>query len=106
MPDKIIMTKALQLSWDEINRLFPFFILINGDAVIELQGDSVKKIMGDCIGKSMAHVFEFERPNVNTIDYDTLFNLQHEMVILKTKTERPISYRGQIEHLSSEKSFY
>ena len=84
------MTESLSLGFNELNRIFPFFMLINKDAVVESHGESLRKLLGDCNGKQIESIFSFERPRLDTIDFKNICSIQHELVILKTRNAEKI----------------
>ncbi len=92
------MPQSLSIGYKELNRIFPFFILINKDVVIESHGASLSKLLGDCIGKNIEQIFSFERPHLDIIDFKNICTIQNELVILKTRnTDKHLFYRGQFE---------
>lgn len=67
-----------------IERLFPFYLLLDAQLHIVQAGQSLKKIIGDCIDKPFTNYFTFLRPGLG-IRYhiDSILQFENQIFILK-----------------------
>lgn len=90
---------------DQINRLFPFFILINSDLEIVDQGSSLKKLIGNKKGEKFLSNFTFSRPNFEKIDFNLLKDNCNQLIILSPNPSENQWLRGQFEYFAKENQF-
>lgn len=93
--------KTPELNNEQFNHLFPFHLIFDEDMIIRQTGRSLQKLLPQATGKSMLETFHILRPRISTITFEDLKNFE-ELVIAKTKTEKPILFRGEIEFLEKE----
>jgi len=87
---------------EALNRLFPFYIIINKDSIVEACGRSMKKLNNDCVGKPIDQAFELVRPKEGSMSFNMLLKLTNQLVVLKTrdKGEDNALILGQFEYFS------
>ena len=90
-----------ELNYSQFNDLFPFHLIFDEDLVIRQMGRSLKKLLPEALGSHILETFLILRPKINSITFEDLKHFE-ELVIVKTKTEKPILFRGQIEYLEKE----
>lgn len=88
---------SLQLTTEQLNRLFPFFIQLNRQLIITACGSSVKKISTIKTGSSFTDFFEIIRPGTEIINDSSIHGLQNQLVILQSVTPPSVKLRGQFE---------
>lgn len=93
-------TNGIHFSFEEFNRIFPFFILIDENLNILSHGESLLKIIADCENQSILNFFNFERPKIENIDFKSLQTICGELLIIETKQKQSIKFRGQLEFLT------
>ncbi|GDX48995.1 hypothetical protein LBMAG25_18130 [Bacteroidota bacterium] len=81
-----------------IERLFPFYLLMDAQLHIVQAGQSVKKIIGDCIDKPFTNYFTFLRPGLG-IRYhiDSILQFENQIFILKgSNGHQDFRLKGQV----------
>jgi signal transduction histidine kinase len=95
---------AHHLIFDEetLNRLFPFYIIVNKDSIVEACGRSMKKLNTGCVGKPIDQAFELVRPKEGSMSFSMLLKLTNQLVVLKTrdKGDDNALILGQFEYFS------
>lgn len=81
----------------QLNRLFPFYILVNKDIKVMSVGKSMEKLCSLKKNDSFTSLFSLVRPNTVLDNYETLKTLKNQLVILETNTTEKITIRGQFE---------
>jgi len=88
-----------------VNRLFPFYILVDKQLQIISIGKSLEKI---CTAKSQ-HLFSdqflIKRPETHINSFEDFNVLINQLVVVETKSDQPISLRGQFELIENPESF-
>ena len=95
-------TNGIHFSFEEFNRIFPFFILLDEKLNILSHGDSISKIIPDFSNQSFAKIFKAERPILKTIDFESLKTICGELLIMEALQPTPIKLRGQLEFISEK----
>jgi PAS domain S-box-containing protein len=83
----------------QFNRIFPFYILINPDLVIESIGKTIGKIFPGTNGKSFADCYQIKRPELQETSFQSIQSLSGQMVIIECQNPQRTILRGQIELL-------
>lgn len=96
------MEQAFIFNDAQLNRLFPFFILLNEELEIISAGQSFKKFCPVRMGDRISEHFSIKRPNSNSFTFDLLRDMQHQLVILENVSDTTKLLRGQIEYLSDK----
>ncbi len=92
----------LDISFAQINRVFPFHIIIDSSSNIISLGKSNLKMGIEGISDSFKNVFTFERPFLESFDFKKLKDLSNELVYLKCINIPSIILRGQFEFFAEE----
>jgi len=87
----------------QFNRIFPFYILINNDLVINSVGKTLEKMIPGMAGKSFHNIFSIKRPEIVNIDFESLQNITNQLVIIEVTTAKHTVLRGQLELLPATK---
>lgn len=83
----------------QFNRIFPFYILIDWDMVVESTGTTLEKIYPGTGKKLFFDSYKILRPELLTEDFESLFSLSNQMVIIECRNQKKTILRGQIELL-------
>lgn len=87
----------------QFNRIFPFHLEINTNLEILSIGKGLKKIIGLSDLKSFPELFKIERPFLENITFQSIFNYRKEYFILK-HYQGKILLKGQVEYLKEKNS--
>ena len=95
------------LNADQLNRLFPFYFILNKEMQVESMGESLKKVLPENSFGNFKDIFTIKRPFLSSLDFDMLCANSNELILIGTNGANPISLRGQFEHLfQSEKIIF
>lgn len=83
----------------QFNRLFPFYILINGNLQITAMGKSVSKLCNWESERRFNQLFTIPRPHTAIHTFNDLALLHNQLIVLETTSEPPLLFRGQFELL-------
>ncbi len=84
---------------ESFNRIFPFYILLNEQLIIESCGQSLEKLYSGNIGKSFIDSYKVNRPHITELNFETLKALTNQLLVLHCANEQQTVLRGQIEYL-------
>lgn len=84
---------------EQLNRLFPFYILINQDLKIDSCGRTLHKLLGEQGTSDFNLAFHIKRPAINDTNFASLKNMVNELVILDCIVLPQLTFRGQFEYL-------
>ena len=90
----------LNFKKEQIDRLFPFYILINQDLSIDSYGSSLQKLMPDGVGKSFLHCFYLVRPELPLTDFETAKSILNQLVVIRVFNDHKNTLRGQFEEIN------
>ncbi|MEB0264039.1 ATP-binding protein [Mucilaginibacter sp. 10I4] len=94
---------GLYFKRNNLDRLFPFYVLINSDLIIEAYGPSMKKLHANCLKTLFTDSFKLIRPVESQVEFDTLVRLAGSLVIIKgTSGAITTSIKGQFESYDQE----
>lgn len=97
MGDNFIIDK------EQFNRLFPFYIILDTQLNICSYGKSIPKLLPEISSSNeFTKLFEWERPDVAEISFDSIKSFHKNLVIIKTRTEDRIVLRGQLELIEDD----
>ncbi|MFY7651227.1 MAG: PAS domain S-box protein, partial [Chitinophagaceae bacterium] len=92
----------IAINKEQLNRLFPFHICLNQQMQIENVGISMAKLLPIPLNANFTSIFTVARPQLNTVDFNTLIAWQNNIVILKPANEnRQLKFKGQFEYLDA-----
>ena len=86
------------LKESQLNRLFPFFIVISKDLIINSTGNSMEKIYPNSRGSLFSENFNITRPEIISPSFNNLKEVTDQMVVIQLKDDRKIIFRGQLEY--------
>lgn len=89
----------LYLAPEQINRLFPFNLLLDRSLTIMASGRSVRKLLGNLAGQSFAHYFSVERPVLPSLSFENIAGFTNQLVVMECRNLHPLVLRGQWEYL-------
>lgn len=92
---------AINFSFQEthFNRIFPFYILINQQMVVESTGTSLQKIFTATEGKDFPDYFKIKKPDIQQPDAKSLQSLSGQLVVIECLNEKQTNLKGQIDFL-------
>ncbi len=68
-----------------LERLFPFFIVVDKDLIIKDLGKSLKKVIGDIEGEDFNRYFKFVRPGLGIIyEFNSIIKYENQIFILES----------------------
>jgi PAS domain S-box-containing protein len=94
------MATPLSFTASQVNRLFPFYILINKDLRVIGLGESISKLLEKEHIDQFNHFFAILRPDTSIHVFDDLVALHNQLVILKSGTSNKLLLRGQFEYFN------
>lgn len=99
------MDVIVKFDEQQFNRIFPFYILINQDLVIESNGKTLERIFPGTGKKSFFANYSISRPEIEKNDFKSLLGLNDQMVIIKCQNPQQTTLRGQIDYLKDTNQF-
>lgn len=87
---------------EQLDHLLPFHLVLDEDFRILRAGRSMKKLFPLIEGTFVLKFFEILRPKIGTVTFRDLKHFE-ELIILKSKGDNPILFRGQVELVESDK---
>ncbi|HSH18823.1 MAG TPA: hypothetical protein VLA03_00130, partial [Draconibacterium sp.] len=67
----------------QFNRIFPFYILINPDLLVESNGQTLEKIFPGTSKRPFFDNFRIKRPELLTADFQSLSSLTNQMLVME-----------------------
>jgi len=89
----------------QLNRLFPFYILTDKELTITSFGNSISELCTLSEGQPFSDVFETSRLSTGAINAATISTLLNEAIELRYKGSPTLFLRGQVECLEEQKQF-
>ncbi len=83
----------------QLNRQFPFYILLNNDLSIVAAGMSLVKLLGECCGSSFRQFFSIKRPECEIVNFEVLKAMTHQLVLIEIFNECRNTLKGEFEFL-------
>ena len=84
---------------EQFNRIFPFYVLVNGESQIASFGTSIAKMHPIKADEKFSEVFHLKLPKTNPGDFQSLKRLAGQVVVLDFIGSDTNSLRGQFEYL-------
>lgn len=101
MPDR-----AIHFEPGQLNRLFPYYLLLGDGMQVTGAGRSFRKLMPDAPGLPMGEVFSIVRPSIQIQHFGDLELLKNQIVVLELPNRvNPIKLRGQIEYITESNEY-
>lgn len=85
------------LNQQQVNKLFPFYLVLNEGMQITSCGDSLKKLCAAKAGVPFSQYFSIYRPHTNASCFYELTQLQNQLVLVKIHNAENNILRGQFE---------
>ncbi|PKP46892.1 MAG: hypothetical protein CVT94_13240 [Bacteroidetes bacterium HGW-Bacteroidetes-11] len=92
---------AVSFESTQFDRIFPFFLLISQNLVVESNGKTIEKLFPGIIGRPFFENFLIKRPELSVLDFNSLQSLTNQMVVIECRNLRKTTLRGQLEHLTA-----
>ncbi len=93
---------AISFHNDQLNRLFPFYLLLNEELQVVETGPSLSKLTGTIKGSSFTSLFRFLRPGIEVCNYESLQALTGQLVLFRLNRHGGgLMFRGQLEQLEN-----
>ena len=89
----------IQLDSNRLNKLFPFYILLDEGLSIVSYGKSLQKICPDHQGDSIENLFTVIRPQLQRPSFGSFQLLFNQLSVIELQCEKKITLRGQFELL-------
>lgn len=89
-----------------ISEIYPFFIKIKNDSLIEEYGKSLYKTIPNILNLPFNQHFIIIRPSENGWDFDTLKQSEKQLIILQSTDCPDLTLRGEIKYEPSENVIY
>ncbi len=94
------------LNSDQVNKIFPFYLIIDKNLVIKSYGNVYLKLTGRLDDQLFTDFFTILRPKLNVINFDNLLSYKDSLIIFEIKNH-PLKLRGQfIRPESSEELIF
>lgn len=91
------MNKFIGFEQEQFSKIFPFFIVINNELIIESCGRSIMKLNSNLINTSFNEKFQVKRPFLQKCDFEEIKTLVNQVVFLGFNAKTQLSLRGQFE---------
>ncbi|MFD1293701.1 PAS domain S-box protein [Lutibacter holmesii] len=98
------MSNFCSLSQKQLNRLFPFFILINKEMEVVSYGESIAKLYDFGQVKKFHEFFKIPRPLTIINSFNDLIELEDNLIVLEAVTTEKLKLRGQFEYLKGSEN--
>lgn len=92
---------AINFTFQEkhFNRIFPFYILINHQMIVESTGTTLKKIFANTTGEKFFHNYNIKRPELKEAGFESMRALNGQLLIVECFNEKKTKLRGQMDFL-------
>jgi PAS domain S-box-containing protein len=88
---------------EQLNRIFPFYILINSDLTISSLGTRFSELHGIFEDEIFADRFQIRSPKIESLSFGLLKELSGQDVILNIRNSDGSILRGKFEYLEDQK---
>ena len=96
----------IKFSEEQINRLFPFHLIVDSDFLIISTGESLTKIQTDINNKNFFDIFSVERPySLNKLSFKELTSDKEVFYILKM-LNLELLFKAQFEFINNNKGLF
>ena len=86
----------------QLNRLFPFYMLIDADLRIVEKGVSLKKITQHAeINTLFNSCFSIKRPEINPFTFENLKTFTNKLIIFQYNLGKTFTLKGQLEYIEA-----
>lgn len=87
----------------QFNNLFPFHLLMDQAGKISACGKTLSKLIRIPTGTPFLEQFRIIRPEGDIRAFEQLANLTDQLLVIETKSDKPVQFRGQFELLEDRK---
>jgi PAS domain S-box-containing protein len=84
---------------EKINRLFPFYILIDENLIIDSYGASLEKLCKDCRNKPFSEKFKIQQKEIELLDFSSFKSACDQLITLLVNNQNKTVLKGQFEFL-------
>lgn len=93
---------SFSFSTEQIEKLYPFYLLIDDNFKIVAHGNSLLKFNKEIKGKLITDFFSVLRPKVNLFDWNSLLEHEGHLFIIELKGEHSLILRGEWQKIDNE----
>lgn len=93
---------SIKFNIEQLNRLFPFYFLVNRNLEIVSHGNSLSKIIPLKTRESLQKYIDFKSPLLPGYGFEDLLGIANQPVLLEAVHNRSITLQGQLEYLTEE----
>lgn len=95
---------SIGFSRQQLDRIFPFHLIISHELKITCCGKSIEKMIGRTLKGCFSDYFMLHRPHLDALNFNVLRGLCDRMLILKLQDNQDQMLRGQFEYLADSNS--
>lgn len=81
------------------NRIFPFYILLNQDMMVEANGSTLEKLFAGTKGKYFFDHYSIKRPEFTQQNFQSVKAFANQLLVIECFNIKKTNLRGQIEYL-------
>jgi PAS domain S-box-containing protein len=85
------------------NRIFPFYILLNQDLMIESNGSELEQIVPGIKGTHFSEIIQIIQPHLIRPDFETLKSNTHNLLVIEFLKQQQTNLTGQFDYLPESK---
>jgi PAS domain S-box-containing protein len=89
----------LNLSTEDFNDIFPFYILMDEKLCITATGDSLQKIVPELNNTFFEDSFSIKRPFITDLNFEALTSYKNQLIIFESKAVDRITFRSQLKFI-------
>jgi PAS domain S-box-containing protein len=93
------MNSIASFGEEQLNRIFPFYIVINDNLTIASNGKTLDKMYPGIGHDKFSRYFRIQRPKIDDNSFKSIKDLNNQIVVLECLNEKGTALRGQIEWL-------
>lgn len=93
------MVLNFKFSEQHFNRIFPFYILVSQEMVVESTGSTLEKMYSGVTGKNFNDAFCFKRPHAGLQDFEGLKSMTGQLLLIECNNTWRTNLRGQLDYL-------
>jgi PAS domain S-box-containing protein len=93
---------SIVFSVEQIGRLFPFYILVNSDYVVQSAGHTVTRMFGIHPGYKLTDCFAIQSPDITAFQFADMGGKSYQLLASSDKPDEfPVLIQGELEYLSA-----
>jgi PAS domain S-box-containing protein len=97
-----MLTTSLTFGNEQLNRIFPFHVLVDEHLTISSLGKSIEKIFPVAIGSRFFDSFDLQTPNLFEFTFSELKAVIGQPAVVQVKAAKNLSLSGQFEYFSEQ----